>query len=698
RWLLNTPGLLGGPESFDAEDIIYAYTTDYIPKGEAYPLLIIPVVDHAIFNNDDNSYDNKRSGTAYYANKYIISGGKLTDHVKDSISLCQDQPLSPQQIADVLRRVEALYCYEPSAIIREATSCGCPVIIIRSDYTDTNLAYPITGEGIASTDSPEDIAYAKATLGRCQIHNQLFQQTCMQYLKAFVRYTQTTFSERNDIKEPHKLFWSGDVIQFLQENASDKHDSQSQIPGWHKNKKWLKRNVLTEGRAVSMAENMMVKWQKKPTFHLVTVVNATELGSLALTLESLQTQLYQAWGLTILSNIAAPDIFSDIPENVEWIQVHSTLNEEIEKAVQTAQLDWLLQLIPGDKLTPHALLSFAETINMASDKHFIYSDEVVDESKADIWFKPEFNLDYLMAFSYLGRSFIVSREAFERIGGYTGLAYVYTTDLAFKVYENYGEKAFAHIPDVLYTAALVEQLPEQLTENEWLTRHAHLSRSGLAATISHPKDKNRFKTTYTAKNQPNVSIVIAHHNHVSHLARCLEEIERNTTYINYEVVVVDVLSDIEDLADVYAEMAAIWGDRFIQTKCEQANYSAAINYGVSQANGELIVVLSCFAMTVNGNWLNEMMPLMKRDDVGLVGARVLGKENKIIHAGGVFGKTDDVTGLCEYLDITESGYMERAHCIQQLSSVSSACFMINKEMFEKVAGLSEEDYADTRYA
>nr|WP_320166964.1 glycosyltransferase [uncultured Methylophaga sp.] len=695
RWLLNKPGFVDGDDILNLSECIYTFTHDYVPEGMRFPQLIVPVVNSQIFHNDNNPFDKKREGKCYYANKYLAKGGQLTEEVEGARSVCQDVRMTHGELAGIFRKSELLYCYEPSAIIREALLCGCPVVMLQNDLLSDNLTYPISGPGIAEAPTSEEIKRARETIHLVAKEEVVFLNFCRNTIQSFIRDTQANAKKTSETVD---YGW----YQYLDALVdTDDIKSVDMLPSSRmtKNGLWLTRNAPSEASVMGMAERMVNSWRKQPSFHLISIVNAHEISRLSETLEALEQQLYQAWGLTILSNIPAPDAFAAVPENIEWVQISGeNLNQDIEHVVTAAQLDWIMQLIPGDKLAPHALLSFADTINLETKAQFIYSDELVDESKADIWFKPEFSLDYLRAYSYLGRSFIVSREAFEQVGGYSNLAYVHATDMAFKVYEQYQQLAFSHIPDVLLTSTPLDINKELLAENEWLTRHAHLNRTGISATISNPKNKPRFQTVYSTKNQPKVSIIVAHHNYVSYLARCLEELELNTTYINYEVVVVDVMSDVEDIEDVYAEMSEMWGERFVSTRFEQKNYSAAINHGVNIASGDYIVVMSCFAMAVNGNWLNEMMPLLARDDVGVVGARILDDDNKIIHAGGVFGITDDVSGLFQGLDITEPGYMERAHCIQPYSSVSSACFGIEKQTFIKASGLCENTFSDTPYS
>jgi GT2 family glycosyltransferase/glycosyltransferase involved in cell wall biosynthesis len=181
------------------------------------------------------------------------------------------------------------------------------------------------------------------------------------------------------------------------------------------------------------------------------------------------------------------------------------------------------------------------------------------------------------------------------------------------------------------------------------------------------------------------------------LARCVEELLDNTQYLDIELIIVDQNSEVEDLDDIYDDARQKLEDRFILLSYDEPNYSAMINYGVSHASGSFVVVLSNTVMTVNGNWLTEMLAQVQQDDVGVVGARTLDEDNHVVHAGGILGVTDDVTGMFSTKPITESGYMNRAHVVQEYATVSSGCFMVSVEHFKQAGGLDEKLLANSRY-
>lgn len=694
RWVLNKPGHLGGDEHFDDSELVFTFSSSYVPEGCDYSILRLPLVDTSIFNNLNNPHDSQRQGACYYAHKYFAYGGELTPEAEGATSLCQDVRLSHHELAQILRRSECLYAYEPSAIIGEALMCGCPVIMVPSAYLDECLTHKIADMGIASSTSEEDIAYAKRTVRGAWFKQIEVQKECRQFIANFIEESQQHFSAQPQSQDKE---WLARLLSVVK--GQSKHDHKvAQLPRTVNQQAWLKHSLISENKVANMAQRMMTRWHTLPSFHLIIVVNASELVQLSETLDSLQQQLYQAWGLTILANVPAPPAFTDVPDNIEWIQCTDSLNAVIEQAVNDAGLDWVMQLLPGDRLMPHALMSFAETINQEPDKCFIYSDELLNEVNADIVFKPDFNLDLLHSNSYIGRACMVRRDSFELSGGYTAFAYVYVTDLAFKIYEAYGEAAFSHIPQVLYHAAPNNIDADLLLANEIKIRQGHFLRRGLPVNLTHPAGKPRFQVQYLAAEPcPPVTIVIAERNQVNALAHCVEILFKLTDYPNFELVIVDADSDVEDMQFVFDELTSLAPDRIRVVKTAHSGHAQAVNEGIRQANFEFVVVMSVFTMTPNANWLTQLVNLSSHPEMGLVGTRVIDEDKTVIHAGTVLGQGDDVFGLFYGEDVAAPGYMDRAHCIQQYSSVSSACYLGSKSHILSVGGL-DEDLTESRHA
>lgn len=134
HWLLNRPGHLSRGSTY-TDKLAFHFAEWTRPPGLATDLLTLPLMDLAVFNNEDNPHDSHRELECYYAHKYLSFGHEVPQDIRDrAVSLCQDIPRTPAQLAAILRNAKVLYCYEETALIAEALLCGCPVMLMPSEY------------------------------------------------------------------------------------------------------------------------------------------------------------------------------------------------------------------------------------------------------------------------------------------------------------------------------------------------------------------------------------------------------------------------------------------------------------------------------------------------------------------------------------------------------------------------------------
>jgi hypothetical protein len=135
RWILNRLGLLFD-ECLYRDEVFFFWDKSYSKNEKAAVLLQTQCVDPEVFNFNKDTHQ-KREGFAYYAHKYLRDfGGFIPEDIKRyGISLCHDIPRTHTEIADILRSVKVLYCFEDSAIILEAVACGCIVVLIKTEFT-----------------------------------------------------------------------------------------------------------------------------------------------------------------------------------------------------------------------------------------------------------------------------------------------------------------------------------------------------------------------------------------------------------------------------------------------------------------------------------------------------------------------------------------------------------------------------------
>lgn len=291
--------------------------------------------------------------------------------------------------------------------------------------------------------------------------------------------------------------------------------------------------------------------------------------------------------------------------------------------------------------------------------------------------------------------FVAAKRLVDRVGGFDGAfdgAQDY--DFIFRCVECANE--VYHIPKVLYRwrshAGSTAEAPEaKLYAFEAGKRaiEAHYERMGLKASVEHGDDWGFYRTTYAIAGEPLISIVIPNKDHIEDLKKCMRSIDEESSYRNYEYVIVENNSEQDETFAFYRELEAredvhilYWKDAF--------NFSAINNYGVAHANGEYILLLNNDTEIMNRDCLAQMLGYCQREDVGAVGARLYYEDGTIQHAGVVIGfggvAGHAFVGLSE-----ESGlYQSRTKVACDYSAVTAACLMTKKSIFNEVGGLEEE--------
>jgi hypothetical protein len=168
RWFGNYAGLLGGDTVFDDNDIFFSHSKA-LAKETPSPdnVLTVPVIDTSVFTPWPKV---ERSGSCYYAGKFkAVYGGEVFGLPPDCVEITRDRSdqQSPTEIADLFRRSELFYCFEDTALANEAALCGCPTVLMPSDFFRWPLAIDEVGwDGYAWGDSADEVKRARTTVSR----------------------------------------------------------------------------------------------------------------------------------------------------------------------------------------------------------------------------------------------------------------------------------------------------------------------------------------------------------------------------------------------------------------------------------------------------------------------------------------------------------------------------------------------------
>lgn len=113
-----------------------------------------------------------------------------------------------------------------------------------------------------------------------------------------------------------------------------------------------------------------------------------------------------------------------------------------------------------------------------------------------------------------------------------------------------------------------------------------------------------------------VGIVIRTLNESELIGSCLDALRGQALRVDLDVVVVDSGS-----TDGTVEIARGHGARVVELPPERFDYSTALNLGIEQARGELVLSLSAHAVPIGDGWLETMLAPLADPGVAAVASR-----------------------------------------------------------------------------
>ncbi len=372
--------------------------------------------------------------------------------------------------------------------------------------------------------------------------------------------------------------------------------------------------------------------------------------------------------------------------------------------------DHIVIVTAGDELRKDALYELSSLLMRKPDYSAVYCDEDFYDSdrkrKISPLFKPDYSPDYLMSCNYIRSLLMVKRSLFEACGGFDADCSMPASmyDLILKCSEKAGK--IYHIDKCLNTIKSTAVLKEADTpENTAMCKDAllrHLSRLNIHADV----EVNEYKTSgfytkgyslrYDVDEDELISIVIPNKDHIDDLAACIESIHKQD-YENYEIIIVENNS-VDDRTFEYYETIGQTDRRIRVLKYEENgaggirpefNYSKINNYGVRSARGEYVLLLNNDTCMISHDVLRQLVGPMCRNEVGIVGAKLMFDDDTLQHAGVLLGPGGGAAHAFYKQDAKEALYMNRNNLTQNYSAVTAACLMVKKDLYDMVGGFEE---------
>jgi GT2 family glycosyltransferase len=522
------------------------------------------------------------------------------------------------------------------------------------------------------------------------------QRKCVQYIYRMVKFKKNRKIFYSEIKkigcwQAFKNSFKRTVIPNSKEYQEERY------------KKWIENNTISEEEIVKQKNESFIY---KPLISIVTPLYNTPKEFFIDYINSIKNQTYSNWEVCLADASSNPlefvqEIIKDEPRiKYSILKENKGISENTNVALDMANGEFIALIDHDDVIDKSALYEVVKLLNKDKQIDFIYSDEDKFEDNLDNryfpFFKPDYSPDFFRCNNYICHFSVIRKSIIDEIGGFRKeFDGAQDYDLFLRVAEKTNK--IVHIPKILYHWRVHRASTAQNIETKMYAIEAgqkaleeHCKRSGFKySEIEILRPLGFYRIHYKLEANPLVSIIIPNKDALKYLKRAIQSILKST-YSNYEIIVVENNSESKEIFKYYEKIKLNSKIKVVQYDEKGFNYSKINNFGVKFAKGEYLILLNNDVEIITENWIEEMLSLAQRKDVGIVGAKLLYRDNTVQHAGVILG----LGGIAGHINRTikdkDPGYYGRAMTTNNYSAVTAACLMTKTSLYKELGGLDEE--------
>ena len=469
------------------------------------------------------------------------------------------------------------------------------------------------------------------------------------------------------------------------------------------------RTLVNWPTEAELAKQRRGSFSRDVTFSVLVPLYNTPEAFLREMIKSVQDQTYPKWELCLADgsdgeHAYVGEVCTELARDDKRIKYQKLkknlgISGNTNACIDMATGDYIALFDHDDILNPSALYENMKAI-CEKEADFIYSDETtfstIPIEAYGHHFKPDFAPDTLRSYNYICHLTVFKRSLLDEIGG--GFRSQFDGSQDFDIILRLTEKArhIVHIPKILYywrahagsVASSVEAKPYTIDAGKAALAE-HLNRVGLKGKVLDSSFPSTYKVQYDIEGEPLISIVIPNMDHVDDLKTCIDSISTQSTWKNWEIIVVENNSKNAETFEYYHSLEdrpeiriVTWEGGF--------NFSAICNHGARAAKGDYILLLNNDVKVITPDWLEQMLMFAQRSDVGAVGAMLYYPDDTIQHAGVIIGIGGVAGHSHKCYPRGQHGYFCRLSLAQDLSAVTGACCLVPRRVWEKVDGLDEK--------
>ncbi|MCZ4330206.1 glycosyltransferase [Castellaniella denitrificans] len=476
--------------------------------------------------------------------------------------------------------------------------------------------------------------------------------------------------------------------------SSDERALQWSVPNW------MNERAPSAARILAIQAMLQTNPDVGTLGVAVVVPDDSDPHVLVDTLDSLAAQHRPVDSIWLIGPQIPPEAVGGMVEavigNEPW---PALLSRKIE---QGSAPDFLWILYAGDQLLPHASLTLGEYRLRNPDPLIWYADETVLQNgvAANPMLKPDLNIDLLRSYPYVGRNLVLSTAMIQAVGGLDArVADLAPIDLVWRLVEQAGPPVVGHIPEVLLHASvgLMDWVRDTSTQ-VWspVVTQMHFERMGVDAQVQLGPALGFFRVEYPLSERPLVSIIIPTRDHFVVLRDCVEGLMEHTAYPNYELLIVDNGSVDQEALGFLSGLEGMGTNQVRVLRWPQAfDFAAINNFAVEQARGDVLLFLNNdiqFSPQTRSDWLERLLRLAVRPEVGMAGARLDLPDGQVDQYGLVLGLDNSVGAAFRGMASDAQGYMYRLVVQQNASALSASCLMMRRTVFQELGGFDTQAF------
>jgi len=331
------------------------------------------------------------------------------------------------------------------------------------------------------------------------------------------------------------------------------------------------------------------------------------------------------------------------------------------RAIESAQGDIVVMLGQNDVLHPQALSEVVKCCNERADSQVIYSDEDsidIYGSRSHPVFKPDIDLDMLLAFDFVGRLTAYKRDAVLAAGGFRSACDgAHAWDLLVRLALDKGVETFHHIAKPIY----------------------HRGISGSASLKnrreSRPKKFLGVLSDYLASTGQQARIEKGIFSGSLRLRHGIPPAAKSTIFIRKEDGPFQLRTVI-----ACAGRQATYSVR--QTDCGVIDLAAEVSIP------DVLIFINRPLESANHCFFEELTAQALRKECGLVTGISLGAEARILHGGLVFAVGEQLADPFADLDLAQTPELKHLSATRAVAMISDYFFAVRREHLAAIDALT----------